>query len=275
MDLKYSIDMVTLDCRIDKQLLKFIEHKYLQFSPGVDYWIGSSFKGFRHNWRVTEMGKGFPANSYSYYLGAELNSEIKTTKLRFRLEFNPNKCDLSGLLGILLFTYFLHKDTILKYVDVAVDIPVNILSIYYDSSSKKVEKIFNYGGDDKTIYLGSGNNRIKIYNKAKELNLNGVDLTRYEISLKVNQSLSVLDPGILSYNLVDLFIIDNYPTGDLTLDALIYAVIKGYPIKKLSRRYKELISNTLTKLNIEKDLINETIVNFVKKIFDLRGVLDV
>lgn len=275
MDLYYSVDMVTLDCRIDNELLSIIEHKYLQFSPSVEYWVGSSFKGFRHNWRITEMGQGFPVTSYSFYLAAELNSESKSFKSRFRLEYNPNKCDLNGILGILLFTYFLHEDTILKYVDVAVDIPQNILSIYYDNSSKKVEKIFNYGGDDKTIYLGSGNNRIKIYNKAKEMKLNGVDLTRYELTLKVNQSLSALNPGLLSYNLVDLFIIEDYPTGDLTLDALIYAVIKGYSIKKLSRRYKKLISNTLTKLDIKKELINETIVNFMNQLFSLRGVLDV
>lgn len=63
-------------------------------------------------------------------------------------------------------------DWYIKSYDIAMDLKVSILDIIFDMSGKHSYKIDCRGYDDKTIYLGKGDNRVKIYNKKKESNLN-------------------------------------------------------------------------------------------------------
>ena len=53
-----------------------------------------------------------------------------------------------------------------------------------DKERKKDFRMFSCGYDNKTYYIGRSNNRIKIYNKKLESNLD-YDLTRVEITSKI------------------------------------------------------------------------------------------
>lgn len=96
------------------------------------------------------------------------------------VEFNPNKLkDNKFLLHIL----GLSGNWVIRSLDLAMDLKVNILDLNLDFSGRRHMKIFSNGYDDKTIYLGSNDGRVKVYNKKIESNLNIIgDLTRVEVS---------------------------------------------------------------------------------------------
>ena len=56
-------------------------------------------------------------------------------------------------------------DSDLKSYDIAFDIRLSINDLIYDMSGRGIEKIDNRGFDNKTIMLGKGDGRVKIYNK--------------------------------------------------------------------------------------------------------------
>ena len=95
----------------------------------------------------------------------------------FTVEFNPNKLKDNKILKY-LFTF--GKDWFLRSMDIACDVPVSIVDIVWDRGRKR---LFSNGFYDKTIYMGKGDKRVKIYNKKLESNLAiAGDLTRIEVS---------------------------------------------------------------------------------------------
>ena len=128
---------------------------------------------------------------------------------------------------------------------------VSILDIVFDMSGKHSSLMINNGFDDKTIYLGKGDNRVKIYNKKKESNLNiQGELTRVEISNKLDD-FDISDIYKLKYdgNFPNIYLnkylysFDDYK--DRTLLAILYAVQNNYPVNDLSRVYKNKIKRLL------------------------------
>ena len=143
-------------------------------------------------------------------------------------------------------------------VDVAMDIPVNINRLIIDKYRKQTYKLFDNGGDDKTHYLGKGDGRIKIYNKAREMGIEG-DLTRYEISKYIRLPIrSVINEGYeFNGELIPLGYIngEGINVDDKTLYSQYWAVLNGYPISELTRRYREKVRKLINNhASIEFDI---------------------
>lgn len=201
---------------------------------------------FHYNY-VIEVGEN---NSFwfGFFHNNEMKSQNENIKYNLTVEFNPNKVKDDN---ILLYILNLTGEWYIKRFDIAMDIKVSILDIIYDMSGKRGAFICNNGYDDKTIYLGKGDGRIKIYNKKKESNLNIIhDLTRVEITKEIedydirNIKLYKYDGKMPSLYLNQyLYSFKDYE--DKTLLALLYSVQNGFPLRDLSRVYKKKVKNLL------------------------------
>lgn len=121
--------------------------------------------------------------------------------------------------------------------------------------------------------MGRSNNRIKIYNKKIESNLD-YELTRVEITSKID--FKVKDIFFYSYNvkLPEIYLNDYLYTfsdyEDKTLLAILYAVQNGYSLNDLSRRYKDKIKGLLEggyKIELSNKCCTQAIFNCVNFIF--------
>lgn len=222
-------------------IAEFRNNFHIEISEGISFWFG-----FLHN--------------------SELYSNSKTNeacKYNFTIEFNPNKVPFSGILSMILNS---SRNWILKSLDMAMDIKVNILDLCgFDKGRKKDIRVFSAGGDNKTIYIGRSDNRVKIYNKRKESDLN-YDLTRVEITSKLDYDLHNLRFFNYNITLPDIFL-NNYlytfsDYKDKTLLAVLYAVQNGFNLNDLSRRYKDKITKLLSagyKINFSNKYCSEVI----------------
>jgi len=276
IEIEYSIDMVRLKTRVHNSIFRDFVVKNFDLNPAVDYWTNFKYSGYRHNWRIEEGPLMYDYLDYdgssrlsyigqgcSYWLGFHHNSEKLTEVHNLVIEFNPNKCLLRGLLDLILSTFFNSLSVEIVSVDVAMDFPVNINRLIVDKYRKQTYKLFDNGGDDKTHYLGKGDGRIKIYNKAKEMGVEG-DLTRYEISKKIGLSIKDVIKTDYSFNgeVVPVRCVDDISIDDKTLYCQFWAVMNGFPIDMLSRRYKDKIRKILenqTVLEFDKEKISHTI----------------
>lgn len=243
----YSVDMLRL-----KTYMSFSTFSELEFRLKLvwkDYikqeYTSPKINNFFYNY-VIEIEEG-----QSFWFGFLHNTEKRDEKnefYNFTIEFNPNKLKDNN---ILLYILGLSGKWFLKSLDLAMDLKVNILDLNVDFSGRKQMKIFSKGYDDKTIYIGKDESRIKIYNKKIESKLNILgDLTRVEVSRSFDD-FPITDIKFFKFG-------DKFPTiylneyiyslsdyEDKTLFALLYAVQNGFPIKDLSRVYKKKIKNLL------------------------------
>ena len=113
-------------------------------------------------------------------------------------------------------------------------------------------KIFTNGYDDITYEIGSGDKRLKIYNKKIESNLNILgNLTRIEITRQMDD-FPVGYAKLFNYPVEDFpeiytndYIVSLFDYKmDRTLLVHVFAVQSGFPLNKVSRTYK----NKLKKL---------------------------
>jgi hypothetical protein len=224
----------------------------------VEYWETCRIKDYRHNWLFSSNDEVFKGVSSSFWVGFKHNREINNKyKYWLVIEYNPNKNDISqGYLNKVLSAFFYDMfDVEIVSADLACDMPVNINNVFCDKGGKKVKKLFDYGSDNKTIYLGEGSGRIKIYNKARELGLENQDLTRYEISVHFDNNKIPFNMGQYevfseeTLGLVPIYCLESYQF-DMSLNetdrAILYAVLNGYPLESLSRRKKENIEKILS-----------------------------
>ena len=258
-NITYSIDMLRLKTYISFETYSKIEF-FIEayFKDKIKkFWISDKKACFHYNYNIEiEEGK-------SFYFGFHHNSESLNNSeyskfennhfvdlYNFTIEFNPNKLKKDNLLMYLLS---LSGEWYIKSYDLALDLKVNILDLIYDISGKAVEKVFSSGYDDKTVYLGSGVNRIKIYNKKKESKLNILgDITRIEISREMNdydiRRLSTLyDCGFFPDIYLNQYVysLSDYENKNKTLMALLFAVQNGYPIRNLTRDYRNKLKDLL------------------------------
>jgi len=214
------------------QMKNFFYNYIIEIEEGISFWFG-----FLHN---TEKRKDSIKRDTFYY--------NQIDKYNFSIEFNPNKLKNNP---ILLYLLGISGDWVIKSFDLAIDLKVNILDIIWDLNGKRLEKIDNRGYDNKTIYIGTGDGRIKIYNKKRESNIDEIfHLTRVEISRQMDD-FQLKDIKKYSYDNVFprlylkeyMFSFEDYK--DKTLLAILYAVLQGFPIRDLSRAYKEKIKKLL------------------------------
>lgn len=169
LNITYSIDMIRIKCYLSFFMFSELEfrlktcwNKYV-----LKKWESSRILDFQYNYVIGAE------NNNSFWFGFLHNNEKRFDSEKagynFTMEFNPNKIrDNKILLNILT----LSKQWILKSCDLAMDLPINILDIIWDRGLKRTYKVFGNGFDDKTIEIGKGQGRLKIYNKKKESNLN-------------------------------------------------------------------------------------------------------
>lgn len=242
----YSVDMIRL-----KTYITYGEFSNLEFLINSVYknkvkkmWLSDRVMCFKYNYTI-ELEEG-----RSFYFGFHCNNEKlqffkNDVKYNLTIEFNPNKIKDAPLL---LHILGVSGDWYLRSLDLAVDLKINILDLILSKTGKRTFKSLSNGFDDKTYYIGTGDRRIKIYNKKKESNLKDIDeLTRVEVSVQF-EDFRLID--IKSFKLPDELFPDVYINDylytfsdykDKTMLALLYAVQSGFPIDDLSRRYKEKI----------------------------------
>lgn len=260
----YSLDMLRLKTYIDyNDWNDFIFWLETYFSKKIKHnWIGKSLREFHYNYSVElEEGK-------SFYIGFQHNNEKVTdfeNKYNFTIEFNPNKLRDDNILLSILNRW---GNWFIKSYDIAFDIPINILDLIYDMSGRGVEKIDNRGYDKKTIYIGTGDGRVKIYNKKEESNLAITgNMTRVEISRQIEDfpinrikyfSYDKTFPNVYTNNYI--YSLKDYE--DKTMLAILYAVQNGFPLRNLTKTYRSKIKNLLEggyKIKFDYKLVEQVI----------------
>ena len=250
----YTVDMIRIRCDITSLTFSKLETRLKTIYPDFikNFYTSFGISDFKYNYNI-EIKEGV-----SFWFGFIHNSELinktgslqnENTKFNFTVEFNPNKVPVKGILAYIIRMCVASGDVSIKSIDMAMDIPINILDIGgFDKGRKKDFRMFTQGGDNKTYYIGRTNNRIKIYNKKRESNLDK-ELTRIEITSKID--LPLKNYLMYSYN-VDLpnLYLNNYlltfdDLQDKTLQCIIYAIQCGYPVSNLSRVYRSKVENKL------------------------------
>lgn len=275
-NINYTVDMLRL-----KTALKYSDFSNLEFKLRMLYkdnikneYISSGISDFKYNYNI-EIEEG-----RSYWFGFIHNSEVinknkslsnPDTTYNFTVEFNPNKIPIKGLLKQILN---ISTNWTVKSLDIAMDVKINIMDLCgIDKERKKDFRMFTQGLDNRTYYIGRTNNRIKIYNKKIESNLD-YDLTRVELSSKLDISIK----DIMYYNykvkLPDLYL-NNYlytfaDYKDKTLLAILYAVQAGYCINDLPRIQKQKVKKLLEgdyKINLSNEYCTKAIQQCICYIF--------
>ena len=256
-NITYSIDMIRLKTYISYSKFSEIEFRFATCWKNYvkKNFSSAQIKNFFYNY-VIEIEEG-----KSFWFGFLHNSENRQSNVRdkngniieetynFTIEFNPNKIKQNDIISYLLR---ISSDWYIKSYDLAIDIKVNILDLIWDLSGKHLEKIDNRGYDKKTVYIGTGDGRIKIYNKKEEskLEITG-DMTRIEISRELDD----YEVRKIKYFKYD----ERFPTiylnqyvyslsdneKDKTLMAVLYSIQNGYPLRNLTKYTRAKIKNML------------------------------
>jgi len=273
MDIKYSVDMVRLMVRLRPGEFQTI-FDYQARMPGISYYMSNRVKDYHYNIIVK-------TKDYSYWMGYKHNSSHDNKD--FVIEYNPNKVKNDVLVNYILSEYF-NKFTMkdIRYsprvcsVDIAVDIPINILNCLVFKQTKG--RYLFYSGstgraDDFTVYIGKGPGRVKIYNKALESGLN-YDLTRYEVSLKLDKPLQHIRNVKIDVDTKPILkIIDMQIGMDPELRATINGMLQEpYLINQLSqykrKKYREMIDNCVD-FKLDNKEIERIIIEYVDNNMDL------
>ena len=255
-NITYSIDMIRLKTYISYSKFSEIEFRFATCWKNYvkKNFSSSQIKNFFYNY-VIEIEEG-----KSFWFGFLHNSEKRQGDIKnrfgkivedtynFTIEFNPNKIKDFFLIDYLLN---LSDEWYIVSYDLALDLKVNILDLIWDMSGKHLEKIDNRGYDKKTVYIGSGDGRVKIYNKKEESNLEIIgDLTRIEISREAGD-FEVRKIKLFQYDgFFPCVYLNNYVYSlsdykNKTLLAVLYAIQNGYPLRNLTRDYRKKVKNLL------------------------------
>lgn len=196
----------------------------------------------------------------SFYVGTHHNSKNpKIDGVDVKLEYNPNKISRNNnaLLDMIIGKYF-HRHARFKITafDYCRDIPIPMSSIIPHRKRKRRYMLYSetQATDDITHYLGKGDGRVKIYNKAREQGLT-ISLTRFEISFK--QDLQRENISNLNVSEEPIAIILDYRQSDMWQvlnieNELILRGIQENPAmyNHLSRRKQQKIQNLIDSMEI-------------------------
>lgn len=260
----YSLDMLRLKTYLSYSTFSELEFRFN--TVWKDYlkrkYTSAKIANFFYNY-VVEIEEGI-----SFWFGFLHNTEKREERnefYNFTVEFNPNKVKDNK---ILMYILGLSGSWYIKSYDVAMDLKININDLNLDYSGRQEMKIYSKGYDDKTIYLGKGDGRVKVYNKKKESNINMLkDLTRIEIS-RVCEDYNIEEMKFFSYDdkfpsvYLNEYIYSLSDYEDKTLLAILYAVQSGYPLKDLTKTYKRKIKRMLQggyKIVFDKQSVTQVI----------------
>lgn len=176
----YSVDMIRLKTYLTYSVFSEIEFRFN--TVWKEYvkrrYTTGKMKEFFYNYVIEiEEGKSF---WFGFLHNTEKRNDSDRSEYNFTIEFNPNKLKDNKFV---LYLLSISGDWYIRGIDLAVDIKVSILDLITDVSGRQEQKIISRGYDNKTIYFGKGDGRVKIYNKKKESGLNILgELTRVEVS---------------------------------------------------------------------------------------------
>lgn len=240
-NMTYSIDMLRLKTYITYSTFTELEFRLKtiwQENLVLNYTTGKMSE-FHYNYRiVNNEGNGF-------WLGFLHNTEKRTqnelNRYNLTIDFNPNKLKDDEIVRYILN---LSGEWFIKSYDLAVDVKVNIRDLIVNKGQKRKMLIFNNGGDNLTYEVGTGDLRVKVYNKKKESKLDMFgDLTRIEISRTCDDyPISEIARYKFGDNFPEIYL-NQYVASlseyqDKTLMAVLFAIQGGYPINELTRSYK-------------------------------------
>ena len=243
----YSVDKIRL-----KTIMSFTTYSELEFRLKTVWnkyvkkeYTSAKIENFFYNY-VIEIEEG-----KSFWFGFLHNNEKREDMnefYNFTIEFNPNKIKDNK---ILMYILGLSGNWYIRGIDLAMDLKINILDLIVDFSGRSEMKIISHGYDDKTIYLGKGDGRVKVYNKKRESNLNMLgDLTRVEIT-RTYEDFDIRNIKLFRFGerfpsiYLNSYVYSLSDYNDKTLLAILYAVQNGFPIKDLTRVYKKKIKKML------------------------------
>ena len=276
----YSVDKIRLKTYITHS--KFTEIEFLVNSVYKDnikrFWVSERIMCFHYNYNLE-------FDDFSFWFGFMHNNEgvnynKDNLEYNFTIEFNPNKAKEHPLI-LNILSHF--GNWYLRALDLAVDIPINILDLILDIGGRhKIQKI-SYGGDNVTYNLGKGDGRIKIYNKKRESDLPIVNyLTRVEVSREfddfpiTNTQRFQFDKSYFPEIFLNQYVFSftDYTTKDKTLMGLLYAVQSGYPLKELSRTYRDKVKELLeggSRIKFDKISSTQAVTKCIYSYFVRRG----
>ena len=273
----YCVDMLRLKCLISSNHFESSVAKFFPiFSKNIEKWDSTRINEFYHNFNYSDddcsFWFGFISNKEMSVSSGSLYNENRTFNLT--VEFNPNKVKNNKLL---LHILKCSSSWIVKSVDFAVDVKTNILNICgFDKCQKNCFQTYDCGFDNKTYYIGIGNNRVKIYNKSIESGLN-YDLTRIELTRYFSEgdSLKVIKHFKYYGYFPELFLKDYQISiddlqSDKTLMGLVFAVNNGFPLHDLSRVYKVKVKEFLQKkkpIKIDFNCLSDVLVRYLAYYF--------
>lgn len=260
-----SIDMIRLRIKHNKDFLQDYFSKF-NLNPLCNYWCSFKQANFRHNWT-------FKSETGSFWVGLQHNSENPTNENTFcYVEYNPNKVKGGVLQEIIENVFNTEKLEVISF-DYAIDLKADIEQIIIASVLKRDYKLFKTPLGI-TKYLGKGNGRIKVYDKAKEQKIDKL-WTRIEISFEVKREyigLSLWEPDI---ELPIFGVYDNNLFLKAELRAMIYAVKEDIiQVNDLTRtnknKIKELLNNQ-GQIRLDKQEISQLLNDFVRENIKLKG----
>lgn len=246
-NMTYSVDMLRL-----KTYISYSDFSEIEFMINTSlkdnvkkFWVSDRIMCFHYNYVLEFDGNSFWFGFMHNNENISYNKE--NLSYNFTIEFNPNKLKDNSFIIHILSKF---SNWIIKSFDLAIDIPVNILDLIVDIRNRKNLETYSCGKDNITYRFGSGDRKVKIYNKKIESDLNIVGyLTRVEVSVKLDDfyvskiKTYKFDEFLFPYIYLNqyIFSFSDYTTKDKTTLALLYAVQSGYPIKELTRTYREKI----------------------------------
>jgi len=273
--LRYSIDMVRLRTELSNE---FVEMCIARFGgePNCNYYRKSSIKEHRHNFHFEDYSL---FGKCKFWLGVQHNSRGSSPLVDLVLEYNPNKCVGSPILDYILSNFYINNPHAeVRKMDVAIDIPTNILDLRLYKDRRDLT-VIDKGSDNKTYYVGArgSEGHIKLYNKKRESDLD-YELTRYELTItpkeyidKIVGSYS-LDPGLLiSVTDVNNFQLDMDLKGQDKLN-IIACIDNPSLLSLLDKRKAKKIKDTISSISpvcFDIGSINNTISDFLKTIYTL------
>ena len=257
--------MIRLKTRISHDDFKRFFNKY-RVDTQVEYWNSTKYENFKHNFRVSE-------DEGSFWIGYAHNSQRNSEKVdTLMFEYNPNKLQGTEHVQELLEKFFWHYNFEVSSCDIAVDLyDINMeTDVLWDKGIKKSYREYKENGT-KTIYMGRGDNQVRIYDKAREQGLKeDIQLTRYEVSMAVNESARELESFVYEVDLPQIYVIPTFKY-DFELNNTDWCLLQGLvngviTLDQLGRGKRKKIKTALekqSKFRLDNQQLSSTLKEFV------------
>lgn len=274
MKLNYSVDMIRLRVNLPVELVEeYI--KIFSVEPSCIYYQRRELSAHKHNFKFRVYNS--LGVECGFWLGIQHNSLKVGKSVDVVFEYNPNKCFGNSVLEYILNTFYKDNSRVeVKKMDIAIDMPVNILKIKFNKDRRDLT-IQDKGSDNKTFYIGSRSSEghIKIYNKKRESNLD-YELTRYEITIEPKMR---IDSMIATYKFNDKLLLPVSCIDDLQFDfdmkgqdifnilaVLDNPMLLGLLDKRKAKKIKDRISS-INPVTFDTANIKRVIVDFLRTIY--------